>query len=251
MNYHLDHLKKAIDYKRNEIIGHPLFSRLNSLEMLQRFMESHVAAVWDFMTLLKSLQRHLTCVEVPWVPTDDGITRRLINEIVLAEESDIDMSGRPISHYELYLDAMTCAGASTLPICTLVRCLKNGMSIDEALAQAKMPGNTAEFIKFTFDLVTTRPVWDQAAVFAFGREDLIPDMFNGIVSQLTTEFPTELKIFNYYLARHIELDENEHAPLALRMVTTLCGDDEKKWQSATDMVLKALELRVRLWDGVN
>ncbi len=250
MNSNIAHLKLTIQNYRNQVIDHPLFHRLNSLEAMQSFMESHVAAVWDFMTLLKSLQKELTCVSTPWLPTSDAVSRRLINEIVLAEESDVDMTGRTISHYELYLEAMTSAGANTAPVQTLLSHLRDGLPIEEAIKHSNMPGNTAEFILFTWELVTTRPVWDQAAVFAFGREDLIPDMFNGIMSKLTTEFPKELGIFNYYLARHIELDENEHSPLALRMVELLCGDDQEKWKSATEMVVKALELRIKLWDGV-
>lgn len=83
-----------------------MYERLQTLPDLRCFMEHHVFAVWDFMSLLKVLQRELTCTAVPWVPTANAPARRLVNEIVLEEESDLDSEGRPTSHFELYVRAM-------------------------------------------------------------------------------------------------------------------------------------------------
>ena len=79
-------------------------------------MEYHVYAVWDFMSLLKALQIELTCTTLPWKPVGDTKIRRLINSIVLEEESDVDADGNPSSHYEMYLDAMIECGADTKKI---------------------------------------------------------------------------------------------------------------------------------------
>ena len=98
---------------RDRLLRHPVHGSLGTLDDVRRFMSCHVFAVWDFMSLLKRLQRELTCVEVPWVPVGDAEVRLLINEIVCGEESDVDPRGGRIAHFDLYLRAMTEAGADT------------------------------------------------------------------------------------------------------------------------------------------
>ena len=68
------------------------------------------------MSVLKSLQREFTCVEIPWRPKTNGNLSRLLNEIVLAEESDVDRYGQYLSHFEIYYHAMKEAGADTKKI---------------------------------------------------------------------------------------------------------------------------------------
>jgi hypothetical protein len=68
-----------------------------------------VYAVWDFMSLLKALQAKLTCTTT-LVRNCNPETRYLINEIVLAEETDTTIDGHHQSHYEMYLEAMESCG---------------------------------------------------------------------------------------------------------------------------------------------
>jgi hypothetical protein len=90
----------------------------------------------------------------------------------------------------------------------------------------------------------------QAAVFTFGREDLIPDMFIGIVKELSLAHSEALNVFKYYLERHIEVDGGHHSHLAIEMVTTLCGTDHDKWEAATKASIEALTKRNELWNAV-
>lgn len=248
MSKQIERLQETIRQTRNRLIEHPLYTGLDTLEALQKFASLHVFAVWDFMSLLKSLQRKLTCTELPWVPVGNPATRYLVNEIVLGEESDIDMRGHRISHFELYLEAMEQMGADTAVIRQLLANLQNRVPLREALLQ--LPRAVQEFVGFTFDIIEKAPLPVQAAVFTFGREDLIPDLFMALVKDLSREHPEKLGLFRYYLERHIEVDGGHHSHLAVEMVEQLCGNDDLLWEKATQAANKSLLYREKLWDAV-
>lgn len=232
------------------MIHHPVYSKIRSLEHLQQFMLHHVFAVWDFMSLLKTLQRNLTCTDVPWVPKGDAETRYLINEIVTGEESDTDEQGRRRSHFELYLEAMRQTGGNTAMIGRMLEALAGGDTVAEALQRCGAPPAARQFVQHTFGIIETQKPYLQAAVFTFGREDLIPDMFLSFVKELYAQAPEKVSTFKYYLERHIEVDGDHHSQLAYRMTAALCGEDEGKWQEARAAVQAALQCRIQLWDAI-
>ncbi|MBV9446274.1 MAG: DUF3050 domain-containing protein [Streptosporangiaceae bacterium] len=243
----IDRLEEQISEARQVVIKHPMYAALDSAQAIRTFQEHHVFAVWDFMSLLKSLQLNLTCVELPWVPTGPTGSRRLINDIVLVEESDERHDGF-ISHFELYLEGMTQAGADTSIIDAFIGRLRAGQPVLEAIDEVKVPAPSAEFIRLTWDLIETAPVHAQAAAFAFGREDLIPDMFQQVVG--VNERVGSLGTFVDYLARHIQVDSEEHTPMAMQMLADLCGEDHAKWAECAETVNLALAARASLWDGI-
>lgn len=234
---------------RQQLLEHPVYRQMNSLPELRIFMEHHIYAVWDFMSLLKALQQQLTCISVPWIPKGNKIARQLINEIVLDEESDVDIQGMPASHFELYLEAMQAAGADTSAIQQLLRHVEV-KGLYTALAEAGLPAAVEQFLHFTFEVIESGEPHKIAAVFTFGREDLIPDMFEAIVQDISQEYPQELILFNYYLERHIELDSGEHGPKAMQMIEALCKGEPDKWKECAGFAYKALEHRLQLWDGI-
>jgi hypothetical protein len=240
-------LLEQVSADRERVVNHPLYDRLTTHSSLVTFMEHHVFAVWDFMSLLKSLQRRLTCVTVPWVPTGSTASRRLINEIVLAEETD-ELRGGYISHFEWYLVAMAQAGADHSPVDRFLDLIRARVTVPDALEAAGVPSPAAEFVTATWGFVESAPVHCQAAAFAFGREDLIPDMFTQVVA-LNRE-RGGMEIFGDYLERHIEVDGDEHTPMAMQMLTELCGDDGTKWRDCVHTVKTALGARAQLWDGI-
>ena len=243
-------LQTQLQPARQRMVSHPLYGRIQTLDDLRVFMAHHVFAVWDFMSLLKALQRDLTCVTLPWVPQGNPATRRLINEIVLEEETDVDPEGRPTSHFELYLRAMREAGADTAPAERLLAALAAGAGVPAALAAAGAPACVQAFVNHTFSVIAAGQPHAVAAAFTFGREDVIPDMFRQLVADLAHRFPGQLDTFIYYLNRHIELDEDHHAPLAHQMVRDLCGTDPTRWQQATEVARQGMAARASLWDGI-
>ncbi|MEV1069117.1 DUF3050 domain-containing protein [Streptomyces sp. NPDC050263] len=242
----IDRARSEIGSARKEVTAHPIYQRIESREDMAVFMTHHVFAVWDFMSLLKSLQRELTCVDVPWVPRGSAVSRRLINDIVLVEESD-ELGGGFTSHFELYRAGMDEAGADVARIDTFLALIGEGHDLPSALRVAQVPAPAAEFVRTTFEIIADRPLHARAAAFAFSREDLIPDMFDQVIKKEGTDrFP----LFCDYLARHIEVDGEEHTPMAMQMVADLCGEDETRWQEAVETATLALEARTRLWDGI-
>jgi hypothetical protein len=231
---------EAIISKQKELTQHPVYATFNNLESIRHFMGYHVFAVWDFMSLLKSLQIHLTCVELPWRPSKYPAEMvRLINQIVLGEESDVDFDGNPTSHFDLYLKGMEEIGASTV----LIREFLNTDNYD------LIPSGAREFVKANINLAKNGDVVEVAASFFFGREKLIPDMFQAIVDTLKRE-KIQAPTFLYYLERHIEVDSGEHGPLALKALSHLTQGDPKMEKMAFNSGIQALNLRTTLWDHV-
>jgi len=250
MNHRIKAIQENIAPLRKQIVEHKAYAQINSMEDLRIFMEQHIYAVWDFMSLLKSLQKNLTCVETPWVPKGDAATRFLINEIVVGEESDVDEDGFRTSHFELYLKAMKQSGADTGVIESFIHTLLQKGDLEDAFKTAEVPESAREFMRFTFKSIYSNKPHVLAAIFTFGREDLIPDMFMSIIEDVHNDVPEQISTFKYYLERHIEVDGDHHSHLAMQMTALLCGEDELLWQEAEAAVIQALQMRIQLWDGV-
>jgi hypothetical protein len=235
---------------RTRLVTHPLYAHLCDASTLRLFMAAHVFAVWDFQSLLKALQRCMTCVEVPWLPTADPEARRLLNEIVLDEESDQAPGGGYLSHFELYLQAMQACGAHLTPIQTFVDHLRAGQSVAAALALSPLPHGVAPFVRTTLTIAQSTEPHRIAAAFAYGREEIIPAMFHQLVQRLTTLAPQSWNLFRYYLERHMQTDAERHGPQARRLVHKLCGHDARRWAEAASVAQMALEAREQLWDAI-
>lgn len=249
MNF-IEQIESEIQELRDELNHHKMYSHLKTVDDIKLFMESHVFAVWDFMSLLKALQMQLTCVKTPWVPSKNAVLARFINEIVWGEESDINELNEPKSHFEMYLDAMHQIGANTQDIQEFIQAIQANHSISDALNRLELDDRVKQFVEYSFSLIDAGDAHNIAAAFTFGREDLIPDLFIAILKHSDPENKAYSKL-TYYLNRHIEIDGDEHGPLSLQMVSELCGTDVTKWEEAKNVAKEALKMRIQLWDAIS
>ena len=234
---------------KRKLEQHPVFFALKSMTSLRRFMQAHVFAVWDFMSLVKRLQRDLTCVELPWQAPPDRAAARLINEIVLGEESDIGPDGAPISHLHLYLEAMREIGADTRCFDAFLIGLRGGMTPDEAMVAAGAPAHVRGFVGQTLRVATQASTIEVMANFFHGRENVIPRMFQALLDGWRVA-PEKAPMFVFYLKRHIELDGDEHGPAAQRIVDSAIGGEPAREALAQEAAVAAIRARLALWDGV-
>lgn len=240
-----------IDDLRKQLLEHRLYRQLVDEESVRLFMRAHVFAVWDFQCLLKGLQRTFTCVSVPWLPSGDPQACRLVNEIVLEEESDEHPDGGYASHFELYLEAMEDGGADTGPIRYLIDGLRAGEGLDQLLAEdGIIPAGVGQFVDTTLSTVASGELHRMVSIFTFTREDMIPDMFNELIRGLSERRPAQWRKLRHYLERHVEIDGERHGPISHELLARVCGDDERLWREAEESARRALTARIKLWDAV-
>ena len=263
-----------------------LFEMMQDPEALRIFMTSHIFAVWDFMTLLKSLQLSLTSMTLPWTPPQHIEAARFVNEIVVGEETDEIYPGVYISHFELYLLAMEECRADRGPVDALLATIVAGTDVDTILdAIDGIPQTTRDFVRFTM-ATAQLPPHRVAASFVFGRENVIPSMFLQLLAHHTHKpersisptrlrareyglkmakflerrySPREIRLpdgpprgeaFRVYLQRHIDVDSESHGPMGERLLMAICGRSRTKWDEAEATARASLNARDTMWHGV-
>jgi hypothetical protein len=242
-------MMKMVGPERDRLLSHPIYEDVQNLAELQTFMESHSFAVWDFMSLLKSLQNRLTCVSVPWLPPEDVESARMINEIVLGEETDEVAPGLILGHYDLYVEAMGEVDANGRCVMEFVDLMRQGQSLASALEEIPVPQSTKDFVLNTLSMCQAK-THEVAAAFLLGRENIIPLMFQRLLDEVEGNTGMHCRAFRRYLARHIEVDGDSHGPMGERLLARLCGDDPVKWNEAAQMSIRAIRSRISLWDGL-
>ncbi|CAA6828363.1 MAG: PROBABLE REMNANT OF A TRANSPOSASE GENE PROTEIN [uncultured Sulfurovum sp.] len=239
---------------REELAAHPIYDAVKDMNDLSIFMQHHVYSVWDFMSLVKYLQNEIAPAKPPWLPFGDAAVQRFINDIVLEEESD---EGLPLedgtvtytSHFNLYTQAMEeVKEGSSQEVKTFIAKVASD-SFDIAKETMPIPTVAKSFMQISFDFIDSQKPHVVAAVFALGREHIIPEMFRALLEKMNV--PREqAQVFHYYLDRHIELDSDHHGPMSLRMLDLLCEGSEAKIAEAEEAALHAIRARIQFWDGV-
>lgn len=242
-------LEQQLTQQKIKLSEHPIFADIDALPKLRRFMEVHVFAVWDFMSLTKRLQQELTCVQLPWLPPADPQAARLINEIVLGEETDDHLQHGHYSHFELYLDAMREIGARTDKIERFITLQRGGMHHLPALQAVQADPAAMAFVRSTLDTALNAPGHCVAAAFLHGRESVIPPMFQRLLNDCDVG-PDQAPIFRYYLQRHIEVDSEDHGPAAEQLLARLIAGDPQRKEEVYRAAIDAVASRMALWDDL-
>ena len=240
-------IKTALAPYYDDLKHHRLYARISTVDHLVMFMSHHVFSVWDFMNLLKTLQSHLTCTTIPWKPVLHPENARLINAIVLEEESDV-IDGKTTSHFAFYLDALMALdpqNSATLFFNTL----SSGLSYAELINLPHIPEGAKPFLRTTHQLIQG-PLVGVASAFAYGREGLIPTMFQSLLDHSAVAQNPDLKKFIDYIERHIQLDGDSHSLLAEQMVNNLIKTEDDLALAIT-AAKTALQARIQLWDVIS
>ncbi len=241
-------IQKEIAPLARELENHTLYKSIVDEKSLKIFMEHHVFSVWDFMSLVKYLQNQFAPSTYPWTPPKNKKLARFLNEIVLGEESDNDNGEAHASHFELYCMAMNEVKANSETAWSFVRSVGES-GIESASQNHKIPAAAKKFMNTTFSFINSGKPHVVAAAFAFGRETVIPMMFQELLDKMNIK-RNQAPTFHYYLERHIELDGDEHGPIALEIISSLCGDNPRNWEEALQAARDSIKARIQFWNEV-
>ncbi len=240
--------KKKLSELKHKITTHPLFAHKLEPKQVCKFMESHIFAVWGFMSILKSLQKKIAPNYLPWIPnenTKNGLIN-FVNEIVLCEESDYIEGIGFVSHFEIYLMAMEQMGAKSDHLHKLItRIIDNGYD-EKYLDDADTSDEVKNFLKYDLEVSFNGTLPEIIGVFTLGREKVIPNMFSYILTAIEDRSSTNHLIT--YLQRHIDIDGDRHGPLSMKLLDVYC--DNAQLSLAYTSAIKSLELRLSVWDRV-
>ena len=243
------HLLGELRHQSAFLHKHHVFGMVHNINDLRTFMRWHVFAVWDFMSLVKRLQIDLTCVSLPWMPPKHPKAARLINEIVLGEESDETLTGSHISHYDLYLQAMEEVGIEPTEMREFLLELEACGDVTEALQRANVPTAIGDFVQATLKTAHEGSTYEVLGSFFYGRENVIPKMFTALLEEWSID-EGSVPTFVYYLKRHIELDGDAHGPAAEAIINDIIGEKLVRRIELVHASISAVKARILLWDAL-
>ena len=112
----------------------------------------------------------------------------------------------------------------------------------------KINEGVKEFTKFTFKVIKGGKPHCIASAFTYGREDIIPEIFMGILDNIDPDNRRYNKL-RYYLERH-EVDGDLHGLVSRKMTEELCEDNDYKCKEALKTAEDCLKKRIQLWDTI-
>ena len=246
----IEAIRNTLKPMRVRLLAHEIYLQLETLDDLREFMEHHVFAVWDNLSQLKALQNCISSPDVAWTPSEEPVSTRIINEMVVEEESDSDGKGGYMSHFELYRRAMKEAGAKTYMIDRFLVLMQEEEDLEKALEKIRMPESIKNYLRMNWEITNCEKPHQIAAAYFLGREDVVGELLHRLDGDLLDFHEKNLALYRDYLLRHTKVDEQEQSRRMEAVLTELCGDNEQKWQEAEAAAKEALAARYALWDGM-
>ena len=242
-------LAPLLELRCQKLKTHPVFEFVQTKEDLRYFMSWHAFAVWNFMSLAQRLQHELKSAHLPWTPPKSSPVARMLNDIVLGEESDVKMWGWHSSHIDLYLSAMKEVGANASQLEKFLGLISLKIEVNNALRMVKAPEAVQKFVLATNATVKNGSVSEVLGAFLYAREEAIPHIFN---SRLAEWFdPIEqAPNFMYYLKRHIALQGECEGSVAMELVNDLTRGLEDSLQKIQHASVMAIDQRLALWNAL-
>jgi hypothetical protein len=105
----------------------------------------------------------------------------------------------------------------------------------------------AKFVEYNIKTAITKPITDVVAIFYFGRENLIPQMFERFINQSSIKSTQYLK---YYLQRHIEIDSEDHGPKMLKLLNFVTNNNTQNIKNCINIGIDSIIKRTELWDNI-
>ena len=230
-------LTNLIKVKIQKLSHHEIYGKLTSSVNINCFMSYHIFAVWDFMKLLKSLQNKMGIALQEQLAAYPSEIKKLIEEIVFAEESDLYPYGQPNKYFALYLQAISEIGVDE-------DCLWSFLESQDNLHSLK-PG-IRELVESNLNIARTGTMEEIIAAFFCGREQLTAQIFTSIIKVLKQE-GKECPILLGYIERLTQSNSHKRPILAFKLLDYICNNKNDKI-IALQAGLEALNLREQLWD---
>ncbi len=246
----IEAIRNTLKPMRVRLLAHEIYLQLETIDDLREFMEHHIFAVWDNLSQLKALQNSISSQDVIWTPSEEPISNRIVNEMLVEEESDTDGNGGYISHFELYRRAMKMAGANTYMIDRFLVLMQEEEDLEKALEKIRMPESIQKYLRLNWEISQSGKPHKIAAAYFLGREDVVSELLHRLDKHLLEYHSTDLELFKDYLVRHTRIDKEAQKERVTAIMNELCGNDEQKWQEAEAAAKQALEARYALWDGM-
>lgn len=240
-------LVTEIENETLALINHPLYNNIKTEEDINVYMFNQVWCVWDFMTLVKSIQISIVPPNILWIPPKYPELGAYIYEVLLTEETDKSYDGgTSLSHFQTYLKAMNESKVDTTAVDLFINQLESGYDFETAIERCGVHTEAKEFVSSTYEFAKSG-LHISTAVFCLSREGIIPDMFTNLLANTTLS--NNYKIFNWYLNRHIYLDSQSHGPLSIKLFKTII-DTPQKQEEALEASLKALKARNKFFNYI-